>query len=283
VLTPDYDSYLCDSPARSHNQHGYRMRITLALLLAAGTLIAAGWGQQATSEPNLRNLLVKLSSSKDQERWQAFETLRSNPANLKNPEVHAELINLLDRENRYLDSQLEEAQKKGYPDEGDNEAWAEYYSDLLTTVDSSADWNDPRQACILADAAYNDGSAFAAEVVSHSRTTMPCLLRKSQSPISMDRAATVPVLAEALARAKDTIDPGVTKTAKRVILRALRDPDDGVRASTVVALGSYGDKDMIPALKEVATTDPSPESQGHSIRKSAAEAILEIQKRAGQQ
>ena len=99
----------------------------------------------------------------------------------------------------------------------------------------------------------------------------------------MDRAAIIPVLAETLAKAKDTIDPAMTGAAKRVILRALQDTDEAVRAFTVVALGSYGDQDMIPALKEVAATDPSPESQGHSIRKSAAEAILEIQKRAGQQ
>jgi hypothetical protein len=40
---------------------------------------------------------------------------------------------------------------------------------------------------------------------------------------------------------------------------------------------------MIPALREVAANDPSPEVEGHSIRKSAAEAIAEIQKRAGKQ
>jgi hypothetical protein len=258
------------------------MRIIFPLTLAA-CVTAAAWGQQSVSKPSVRDLLAKLHSLNDQERLQAFEALRSDPGNLKNPEVRAELINLLDRENRYLDSQLEEAQTKGYPDEGDNEGFAETYSDLLETVDSFADWNDPRVACFLADAAYNDGSAFAEKVARHWRTTIPCLLKASQSQISMSRATTIPVLAEALARAKESIDPAVARTARDIILRALQDPDEAVRSFTVVALGTYGDEGMIPALKMVASNDPSPEVEGHSIRKSAAEAILQIQKRAGQQ
>jgi len=34
---------------------------------------------------------------------------------------------------------------------------------------------------------------------------------------------------------------------------------------------------MVAALKEVAENDPSPEVQGHSIRKSAMEALTKIQ------
>jgi hypothetical protein len=50
----------------------------------------------------------------------------------------------------------------------------------------------------------------------------------------------------------------------------------------VDALGKFGGADMISALKEVAANDPSPEVEGHSIRKSAAEAIAAIQKRTTQ-
>ena len=45
------------------------------------------------------------------------------------------------------------------------------------------------------------------------------------------------------------------------------------------ALGSYGGKDMVTALRRVAETDPSPEVEGSSIRKAVAEAIAAIQKR----
>lgn len=261
------------------------MRIVLVFTLAACSMTTMGWGQQSTPEPKAKELLVKLRSSEEQERVTAFAALRSDPANLKNPEVRAELVDLLNRENRYLDSQLQEAQGKGYPDKGDNEGWAEYYSDLLGTVDSFANWNDPRQACILADAAYNDDSEFAAEVVSHSKVTMPCLLRRSQSPLSMNRAATVPVLVQALAKSKQSVDPATAHEVRRIILRALQDPDDGVRAFTVNALASFGAEDMIPRLQEIARDDPASEktdngSQWFPIRKSAAEAIAEIRQRA---
>jgi len=43
---------------------------------------------------------------------EAFEQLRSNPVNLQSPEVRKALLDLLDRENHELDSQLLEAQKK---------------------------------------------------------------------------------------------------------------------------------------------------------------------------
>jgi hypothetical protein len=212
------------------------MRIVLVLALAGCSMTTAAWGQQATPERKVKELLVKLRSSDEQERVTAFAAIRSDPTDLKNPEVRAMLVDLLDRENRYLNPQLNEAQEKGYPDKGDNEGWAEYYGDLLDTVDSFVNWNDPRQACIMADAAYNDDSEFAAEVVSHSKVTMPCLLRRSQSPISMNRASAVPVLVQALAKSKESVDPTTARAARRIILRALQDPDDAVRAFTVNAL-----------------------------------------------
>jgi hypothetical protein len=49
--------------------------------------------------------------------------------------------------------------------EAEDEGYAEYYRHVLGAVDSFADWSDPRQACILVDASYNDDSAFAAELL----------------------------------------------------------------------------------------------------------------------
>jgi hypothetical protein len=91
----------------------HHMRIIFPLTLAA-CVTEAAWGQQPVPKPSVQNLLAKLHSQNDQERLQAFEALRSDPGNLKNPQVRSELIDLFDRENSYLDSQLEEAQKKGY-------------------------------------------------------------------------------------------------------------------------------------------------------------------------
>ncbi len=81
-------------------------------------------------------------------------------------------------ENHELDSQLLEAQKKGYPEEGENVGWAEYYSNLLGAVESFVDWGDPRQACVLVDASSSDDSAFAAELADHAQVTIPCLMKR---------------------------------------------------------------------------------------------------------
>jgi len=248
-----------------------------ALLLISAT---ASWGQQATPKPSIEALLAKLHSTEEAERADAFEQLRSDPANLKSPKVRAALLDLLDRENHELDSQLFEAQKKGYPDEGENEEYAEYYSHVLDTVDSFANWNDPRQACLLVDANSSDESAFSDEIADHARVTVPCLMKRSGSVISMNRAVSVPVLVQALAKAKDTLDPGTVKSARRIVLGALQDPDEAVRAFTVNALGRHGGEDMIPALRKVAEADPEPEVDGHSMRRLAADAIAAIQKRA---
>jgi hypothetical protein len=55
---------------------------------------------------------------------------------------------------------------------------ADYYGDLMDMVDSFADWNDPRQACIMVGAASSDDSAFASKISNHARVTMPCLIAR---------------------------------------------------------------------------------------------------------
>jgi len=253
------------------------------VLLATISFFTVGvncWGQKtASTKAGVTVLLAKLHSTEESEREEAFEQLLSDPANLKSPAVQAALLELLDRERQKLDSDLLEAQKKGYPDEGDNSEWGEYYSDLLGVVDSFANWNDPRQACILVDANPSDDSDFAAEIADHAKVTVPCLITRSNSAVSMIRAVAVPVLVQALTKASDTPDAKTIQTAKNIISAALQDSSDGVRAFTVHALGKFGSQDMIPALKKVAETDPAPEEDGHSIRKQAADAVAAIEER----
>jgi HEAT repeat protein len=239
------------------------------------------WGQQQSQKPSVAALLEQLKSEQEPVRAKAFEKLSADQDDLQNPDVRTALLDLLDQENHELDRQLLEAEKKGYPDEGDNSAYAEYYSNLVDVVASFADWNDPRQACILVDASSSDDSEFGAKIADHANTTIPCLLRRSASAVSMNRAVTVPILVQALAKAKGAINPGTAQSANQVILRALSDPDEGVRALTVHSIGKFGTQEMIVPLRKVAETDPGPEVQGHSVRKAAADAIAAIEKRAG--
>jgi hypothetical protein len=65
----------------------------------------------------------------------------------------------------------------------------------------------------------------------------------------------------------------------------LHDQDPVVRGETVIALGAFGETDMIPALQEVANSDPGSEirsednTQWFPIREEALKAIDEIEKR----
>jgi len=56
----------------------------------------------------------------------------------------------------------------------------------------------------------------------------------------MNRSVSIPVLAQAIHKGKNTLDPGTVQSAKRMVLDGLRDNDEGVRGSTVDALGKYG-------------------------------------------
>jgi hypothetical protein len=197
--------------------------------------------------------------------------------------VQAALLDLLDRENHVIESTLRESHGQVGVSDKYGEGYGEYVAELGDTVDSFADWNDTHQVCILVNESYNPDSRFVAEIASHWKTAIPCLIKMYGSDVALTRAEAAPVLVRALASARDGLDPESSRAVRQVIVRALHDPHEAVRGNTVEALGSFGTEDMIPALKAVAETDPSPEVQGHSIKKSASEAIAAIQKRAGQQ
>lgn len=263
------------------------MRMIALVLIICGTL--PSWCQQApTPRPDVAGLLAKLHSKDWTERSNAVDDVRTDPDMLHSQAIRAALLNLLDWENRKADKVFREARTHNHQ-EADNqdsedagtEGYGEYCAWLAQTVESFANWNDPRQACILVNAAQITYPSSSADAAARARAAMPCLLQMSVSDLKINRAIAIPMLAEALEKAKGTLDERSTQTAKKIMLSDLRDSDVGLRASAVHALRQFGTPDMIPALEEVSAKDPAPEEDGHSIRKSAAEAIAEIQKRAG--
>jgi HEAT repeat protein len=262
---------------------------TVALVVTTCTAIVSWCQQVPTAKPGVSDLVAKLHSKDWTERSEAVDQIRSDLAALHSRKVRGALIDLLDREKRQADESFREAQKPsrqpanagGGGDEG-GEAYGEYFASLREMVDSFGDWNDPRQACIMVSAGYVDYSSSPTEAADRARAAMPCLLKMSKSDLAINREIAAPMLLEALANANDRLDPETLQNARGIILGDLQDADDGVRVSTVDALGKFGGTDMIPALQQVAAQDPSPEVEGHSIRKSAAAAITEIQRRTGQ-
>jgi hypothetical protein len=227
--------------------------------------------QAAKGEPRIVDLLAKFHSERWDERAAAFEQLRENPTAIQRPEVKSALLDLLDRENHLPPATA--------PQPENEEQYAEYVASLGDTVDSIANWKDPRQLCILAHTSYNTDSRFAATLAGVGKPVLPCLTQMAKSDRPADRFKSVSVLIQM--RAKDpSLDLGTAEKIRAITIRALHDPDDGVREFTVESLGDFGGEDMIPALREVAETDPAPEVQGISTRKHALKAIEKIQKRA---
>ena len=233
--------------------------------------------QQTTDE-----LLRQLQSTEWTERATGFYKLRSDSRSLNRPDVRRALLSLLEAELTSGEKIFRTSLQGGAAPMTYGEEYAEYVGWVGQTVDGFADWNDPHQACLLIHQAYNPDGAYARKIASHPRTAVPCLLTMFGSDLGGFRRKAAPIFVQILATRQSAADAQTTEKMKQVIRQALRDPDDGVRVDVIVALDRFGGEDMIPALKQVADTDPAPEVQGHSIRKRAAEAITSIQKRAAQ-
>jgi len=236
--------------------------------------------QNPASKPNVGQLLSSLQSERWVDRADAYDELRSDPAAISSANVREKLLQLLDRENHVIESNLRESQNQAGAEDKFGEEYAEYVAGLGETVDSFADWNDTRQVCIYVHEPYNPESRFATKIASHGKVALPCLIRMYDSDLPLLRAEASPVIVQALAKSKEALDARTIRDAKQLVIKALRDPDNAVRINTVQALGAYGRQDMIPALERVAETDPSPEVNGYSIRKWATEAIAAINARA---
>jgi HEAT repeat protein len=239
------------------------MRSFLAVVLAVFITVTAVWGQQVSSQKASRAELLKhLSSDEPVVRNDAVEKLHSNHDALRDPKIKTALVNLLDKENHVKFSE-------------DDEGYAEYVAWLAETTAKVVDWTDQRQVCILAGGVYLEG-----ELADHAKASLPCLLKRFNNGPNGFRGKVAAMMVQALAKGRNDLDPATIEAVQKVTLSALHDSDDGVRIDIVEALGNFGTDDMIPALKAVADTDPAREVHGHSIRKWAANAIEQIQKRA---
>jgi hypothetical protein len=243
--------------------------------MTAGIFAAAiCLAQEQPATPGLAQLLKQLRSSQWTDRAEAYEKLSSDSKLLSNHRVQKELLNLLGRESGYLRPKPDDISHE------QDEAFAEYVGVLGDTVDSFADWNDPSQVCVLVHQGYDPESPFAAELAAHGKIALPCLMRMFRHDVGLVRAEIAPVIVQALAKTTG-LDEKTIEAAKGLILKALHDPEEAARINTIEALKWFGGEDMIPALKQIAQSDPAPEVDGYSIRKWAVEAAAAIEKRAG--
>lgn len=246
------------------------MRKTLTATLSVWLLATASLAQEASVQrPGVSTLLANLHSEDSTIRSDALQQLRSDPAMLHLPVVRSTLFGLLDQNNKEADQamrKMEEQQRKhpvqsGGKGEDNGEDEDEFFSWLSDTAASVADWSDRRQVCILVNSAAVLDGRTTEETASHMKAAMPCIFQRSRSDVNINRASAAQMLVEALAKGRTALDPQIIKQAQQLILSNLHDPDAGVRSFTVGGLYSYGEPDMIPALADVARSDPAIETQ----------------------
>ena len=237
---------------------------------------------KAAGQIDITQLLLQLHSDQLTKREQAYEQLRADPIALRTKEVREGLLDLLDRENQLRESFGRTSRKVAPMSDQDAEEFGNYVGELGETVNSFADWNDPRRVCILVHESYNFESQFADKIVQNARGTVPCLLQLYRSDVPASRLNAAPILTQILAKSSDQLDQPTTQRVRQTILAALRDPNEIVRSYAVRALGMFGRPDMIPALMQVSKADSafSKEAGGFWIRQYALKAIADIQKRS---
>jgi hypothetical protein len=263
---------------------GLRLIGVVFLTAFMGATVLPYWCQQVpASNPSVTDLLAKLYSRHLSERIDALDEIASDQALLHSRKIQAALMDLLNQESEaFREDKTFNTVAAASAEDGGEEENSQYLSSLSIVVNMFVDWNDPRQACTMVysgDIAY---PSSAPEAAARARAAMPCLLKRSKSKFAIYRDVASPMLVEAIGKAQGTLDAETAQAARQIVFSNLRDPDVGVRTSTVLALAKFGGTDMIPALAEVAAKDTAPEAEGHSIRKAAAEAIAQIQKREAQ-
>jgi hypothetical protein len=257
-------------------QRNLRTLVMTAGILASAICLAQ---QEPAAKRSVDQLLRQLHSAQWTDRAEAYEKLSSDSRALHEHRVQKELLNLLGRESGYIRSKPGDPEPDDIPDEQD-EAFAEYIRYLGGTVESFADWNDPDQVCLLVHQGYDPESPFAVDIAAHGKVALPCLMQ-TYADVPLLRPQVAPVIVQALAKTTG-LDENTIQAGKALILKALHDPEEADRIDTIEALKSFGGEDIIPALKQIAETDPAaPAANGDSIRKWAAEAIAAIEKRAG--
>jgi hypothetical protein len=243
----------------------FMRKVALTIFALILSTVASPARQIPAAKPQVSDLLAKFHSDEWSDRAEAYEELNADGNAMRSERVKAALLDLQDRENHLT---LATA-----PEPKSEEAYAEYKAQLLSTVVSIINWQDPGQVCLLAHASYNTDSDFAARLATVGKALTPCLTQMIQSGRRGERMKAIAVLIQTGAKAQD-VDSGTTQTIRAATLRSLQDADEWFRSSAIESLGDFGGEEMIPALHTVAETD-----QDASIRKEARNAIAAIQKR----
>lgn len=255
--------------------------MVVKIAVATGLYCALLLGTPPSQE--VGSLISKLQSGDVSVRMAAFAELKSRWNNtLRQPDVRQAILQLLARETAWLRKFRRERGPAGSVGEG----FSEYYARVAGTAQTVADYSNPEDLRILAEASYNSDSTFAKQLATHGQAIMPTVLKMAQSDLGYERAQAMGMLANIVER-----NPGLSTTAtdeaKNTITKAASDPEVSVRYEAVRALGRVGDRTNVPRLEKIAAADPASYAIDQNrlkfpVREIARKAIEEIAQRERQ-
>jgi len=137
----------------------------------------------------------------------------------------------------------------------------------------------------LVTGAYNPESKFAKELALYGEAAVGPVLQLAHSDIGPDRGNAYALMGEMIRAGKSGAlrYPFAPQSASRLqgaVRAGLQDPDTASRREAIRAIVAAGDREAIPLLSVLATTDPdigTGSKARFSVRSLAAEAIKQLQ------
>lgn len=254
---------------------------SICRILCALFLVALCPGVHAQRDNSIASRLLDLKSDNLQTRMEAYDKIRGSSELLKRSDVRLALVDLLDRENRLI--QVTNSVPGQSVDEKYGEGYAEYVSFLLETVETIADWHDPRYLCVMAHGLYGPGADIASKLAEEGGAAIvPCLLKMARGDDD-DRERSISILVQ-LANVNKSLGREIDPQIQGAILAGLHDSDAQVRRMTIRAIGKFGKPEMVPILENIAQNDPQSRlingKRQYDVREEAIKAIRSIQERA---
>jgi hypothetical protein len=245
------------------------LQIGIAFVIVYSTLAVA-----QSQPPALDALLHELQSGNWQVRAVAVAQLEADADMRRSPATKRALIQLLDRENRYLRD----------PRRTDSEVYGEYYSVLLGRVFSFVDSEDASALAIVVGSACNGDSPLAMQLGSYGQTVVAPLLERARDRRLSDwRSEGYDVLGfvlqqSRLGHSRHPLNAHAVRDVEQCLRAGLRDLDASVRMASIRGVVAAGDMPSLPILEQVRKSDPwfSPATQTYSIRERAEKAIAAI-------
>ncbi len=220
------------------------------------------------------------------QNWEVRAIALRKLRGIHTPEARHALIDLLDLENRNIDSAYREGIGAEY--QYGEDYTGGYVTDLQQVVtDNYKQYKDPEALHVLIETSYNPGSEFAYWLAEQGPQIVPELLRMAGPGNSFpERDSGLAVLAHFVRYCREHNQPIPSTMSLQIhsaFVRAARDKDGGIRMDAVDALGEAGDARDLPMLEKIASADPAklppPMKPIYTVRKEAKKAISQIQKR----